>query len=71
MLRKLGAEVRTRRESRNLTQEKLALKADLSTTVVRRIEKGVQNFEIGTLLAIAEQLNASAAELFADAEKRS
>ena len=63
-LRKVGAEVKNRRHQLDLTQEELALKAELSTTVVRRIEAGRQNFGMLTLFAIARQLNVSLVELF-------
>ena len=68
--RSLGEEVRQRRTLRKLSQEGLALRADIHPNVVGRLERGKYNPSVKTLYLIAEELKVSLSELFAGAEKR-
>jgi transcriptional regulator with XRE-family HTH domain len=70
ILRDLADEVRERRQHRKLSQEALAHQAGIHTNVVGRLEGGSYNPTVLTLLAIAEKLGASPAELFAATAKR-
>jgi transcriptional regulator with XRE-family HTH domain len=70
VLRGLGEEVRERRQQRKLSQEALAHLAGIHTNVVGRLERGAYNPTVLTLLAVAEKLGVSLAELFATAGKR-
>jgi transcriptional regulator with XRE-family HTH domain len=70
ILRGLGEEVRERRKQRNLSQEALALQAGIHPNVVGRLERGIYNPSVMTLLSIAVKLNSSLAELFEGADKR-
>lgn len=70
VLRGLGEEVRERRQQRKLSQEALAHLAGIHTNVVGRLERGAYNPTVLTLLAVAEKLGVSLAELFAAAGKR-
>ena len=60
----LGERIRGFRKARNLTQEMLAEKANLHTTYISDIERGVTNASVGTLLSIANALEISMADLF-------
>jgi transcriptional regulator with XRE-family HTH domain len=70
ILRSLGEEVRERRKARNLSQEALALQADIHPNVVGRLERGIYNPSVTLLLKIAVRLNTTLTELFAGAAKR-
>ena len=70
VLRCLGEEVRERRLQRELSQEALAHLAGIHTNVVGRLERGIYNPTVLTLLSIALKLNTSLEELFAAAAKR-
>jgi transcriptional regulator with XRE-family HTH domain len=70
VLRGLGEEVRERRKRWELSQEALAHLAGIHTNVVGRLERGAYNPTVLTLLAVAEKLGVSLAELFAAAGKR-
>ena len=70
ILRGLGQEVRERRKQLNLSQEALALQAGIHPNVVGRLERGIYNPSVLTLLAIAVKLDSSLAELFEGAGKR-
>ena len=59
-----GNRLREIRESKGLSQEKLALKSDLSQSQIYRIEKGLINTTISTALHLAENLQVSYKELF-------
>lgn len=69
ILRRLGEEVRERRQQRSLSQEALAHQAGLHVNVVGRLERGVYNPTVMTLYAIAVKLDVSLADLFLDAEQ--
>jgi transcriptional regulator with XRE-family HTH domain len=70
ILRSLGEEVRERRKARNLSQEALALQADIHPNVVGRLERGIYNPSVTLLFAIAVKLNTTLLDLFAGAAKR-
>jgi transcriptional regulator with XRE-family HTH domain len=55
---------------RELSQEALAHLAGIHTNVVGRLERGIYNPTVLTLLSIALKLNTSLEELFAAAAKR-
>lgn len=61
--RQLGRKVSTIRKSRGLTQQALAKMCGLTTGRMWRIENGRINATLATLMRIAEQLEASLAEL--------
>ena len=63
VLRKLGENVRAKRETRKLSQEKLAELADLDRTYISGIERGARNPTILSTLRIAKALKTSVAEL--------
>lgn len=65
VLVELGAEVRRRRESLGLSQIALAIRAKLHVNVIGRLERGAHNPTALTLVAIAEALDTSLAEIFA------
>lgn len=64
----LGATIRRLRKTRGISQEKLALMADVDTSYVGRVERGDNNVAILTLLKIAEALQITLSELMAEAE---
>ncbi len=70
VLRSLGQEIRERRKARNLSQEALALQAEIHPNVVGRLERGIYNPSVKLLLKITARLNTTLMELFADAAKR-
>jgi transcriptional regulator with XRE-family HTH domain len=70
ILRRLGEEVRERREQRNLSQDALARQARVHPNVVGRLERGSYNISVLPLLAIAMELNSSLLDLFSGAAKR-
>jgi transcriptional regulator with XRE-family HTH domain len=63
VLKRFGANVRTQREARNLSQERLAELADLDRTYISGIERGARNPTILSTLRIAKALKTSVAEL--------
>ncbi len=56
LLFKLGQSIRYLRLKKQLSQEELGFKSDLSTNSVSAIERGSYNFKIKTLYKIAEAL---------------
>ena len=63
ILAALGRNVRQRRETRELTQEKLAEKAGLDPTYISGIERGLRNPGIKNVARLAKALGLSTAEL--------
>lgn len=59
----LGANVRTLRIKRKLTQEQLADLCDLHRTYVGAIERGDRNVSLKNIVIIAQALNVEPAEL--------
>jgi transcriptional regulator with XRE-family HTH domain len=62
-LKFFGANVRRERTARNLTQEKLAEKADLFPRTIQKIEAGQLNILLTTTLRIREALGCSWTDL--------
>jgi transcriptional regulator with XRE-family HTH domain len=65
--KKIGYAVRGRRESRDLSQEKLAELASVHRNFVGQIERGERNCTINSLVRIAAGLRCKPSELLADA----
>ena len=63
VLAALGQNVRRRREARELTQEKLAERADLDPTYISGIERGLRNPGIKNVARLAKALGLTTAEL--------
>lgn len=62
-LKRFGANVRSVREKRELSQEALAEIADLDRTYVGGLERGERNATLGSILRIAKALKTPVAEL--------
>ena len=60
-LLRLGAELRTRRQARGLTQAELAKRAQLSRTLVIRAEKGDPKIAIGSVARLFDAIGAELA----------
>jgi transcriptional regulator with XRE-family HTH domain len=65
VLKRIGKNVRTCRRDRGLTQEGLADLLGVSTSYVSLIERGGRNPPVTTMVAIADVLGVSPAELVA------
>lgn len=71
-IKTVGTNIAKVRRKNNLTQEKLAELADLSTNYIARVERGeIQNFSAINLLKIANALDISVDELVEGAHKKS
>ena len=57
LLVRFGKNLRMLRESRKLSQEQLAIDADIPISQVGRIERGKLNTTISTLFSLAQALN--------------
>ena len=55
----LAANVKLHRLRRNLTQEKLAIMADIEFSQVSRIERGIINTSVSVVFVIAKALDVS------------
>ncbi len=62
-LKSFGANVRRERTTQNLTQEKLAEKADLFPRTIQKIEAGQLNILLTTMLRIQKALGCSCVNL--------
>lgn len=62
--KKFGRQVKKFRIQKGLSQEKLALQADLDRTYVPSIEKGERNVSITVIEKISKALNVKIATLF-------
>jgi len=62
--KQFGLRVRKLRKDRNLSQEALALLADIDRTYIPSIEKGERNVSITIAAKIAKALTISIKELF-------
>lgn len=56
LLFKIGQSIRYIRLKKEMSQEELGFKAELSTNSISAIERGTYNFKIKTLYKIAESL---------------
>ena len=65
-LKAVGQRIKAAREAKNLTQEELAALANLSTTHVSVIERGLKVTKLDTFVAIANALDVSADALLID-----
>ena|SRR5215468_2827146 len=61
----LGMRIRAMRKGKGWSQEVFAEKCGIDLHLLGAIERGNQNFGLGTLLPIAANLNTTGAELFA------
>ena len=64
-----GEVLRRYRSDRNISQEELAHRADVDRTFVSRLERGVRQPTITTLIGLGQALGVSAADLVQEAEK--
>lgn len=62
--RRFGTHLRAQRVARDLTQEELAERSELSVDAVRRIERGAFSPSLNTLSALAKGLEISLSTLF-------
>ena len=67
----LGTAIRDLRAAKGLSQERLALEAQLDRTYVGGIERGERNPSFTNLLRLAEALEVRASEMLAAAENQS
>ena len=67
-LKIFGLNVRRTRESRKLTQEKLAEKAQLDPTYISGIERGVRNPSVLSILRVAKALDVGPCKLWEGVE---
>jgi transcriptional regulator with XRE-family HTH domain len=65
----LGQAVKARREELQLTQEGIALRADLHQRWISNVENGMRNPSYASLRRLAAGLDLSASELIARAEQ--
>jgi len=65
-----GLSLRRERESKSLTQEKLAEKADLDPTYISGIERGVRNPSLLSIVRIAKALGTTTSHLSRGIEGR-
>jgi transcriptional regulator with XRE-family HTH domain len=70
LLRALGEELRERRKKLRLSQEALAHDAGVHRNVIGRLERGIYNPSVLTLLSIAHRLDVRMSDLVAAAERR-
>lgn len=63
-----GRALRKRRKAAALTQEKVALAADLERVFISWLENGKQQPGFETMLKLARALDCKAADIFRDAE---
>jgi len=64
-LEQLGMRIRALRKEKNLSQQKLGLEALIEKSTIQRIERGLMNCTVKTLLKIANALDVEYIELFA------
>lgn len=65
--KQLGEAIRTERLARDLTQELLAEKADLSVNFIGNVERGEQAISLDSIVQIAAALKLNVQELMARA----
>jgi transcriptional regulator with XRE-family HTH domain len=63
VLTSFGDHVRKLRKSKNLSLEKLAFEAEIELSQIYRLEKGIINSTLSTLIAISKALGISLKEL--------
>lgn len=62
----VGSRIKTLRIEQNISQEKLALKADLDRTYIAGVESGKRNLSLKSLDKIIKALGISYKEFFID-----
>jgi transcriptional regulator with XRE-family HTH domain len=62
----VGETIRTYRKRANLTQEKLAERADLHHNFIGEVERGNMEISLGSLLKIAKALGVRARDLLGE-----
>jgi transcriptional regulator with XRE-family HTH domain len=67
VLQKIGMAIRALRIAQGISQERLALLAEVDRSYVGRIERGENNIAVLTLVRIASALSMTVAELMARA----
>ena len=67
----LGKRIQKNRVESGLTAEQFAEKINLSTSMIREIERGNRLPSLGTLIKIANELNVSTDELLCDSINKS
>lgn len=65
-----GEVLRRYRSERNISQEELAFQAGVDRTFVSRLERGVRQPTITTLIGLGQALGVSAADLLRETEAR-
>jgi transcriptional regulator with XRE-family HTH domain len=63
-LKEFGEHLRRLRESKQLSQKDLAFEADIEVSQISRIENGVINTTLTTILLLAESLGVPPSQLF-------
>jgi transcriptional regulator with XRE-family HTH domain len=63
---KFGRNLRAARQERGWTQEELAEKANLASVQISRVERGVREVRLTTLLRLIAALETTPARLFED-----
>jgi transcriptional regulator with XRE-family HTH domain len=66
ILKLFGIKLREIRKSKKMSQDDLALEADIEKSQIYRIENGLVNPTITTVIVIARALNIKPSELFKD-----
>jgi len=69
LYKNIGRWIRTKRQERHLTQEKLAEQAGISLSFLGHIERGTRKLSIETLLKLLQALDCSADELLGTGKK--
>jgi len=64
-----GKVLRRYRSEKNLSQEELAYRADIDRTFVSRLERGIRQPTMTTLIGLGQALGISAADLVQETEK--
>jgi transcriptional regulator with XRE-family HTH domain len=64
-----GAVLQRHRSARSISQEELAFQADVDRTFISRLERGIRQPTITTLIGIGQALGVSAADLVRETEK--
>lgn len=63
LFERVGENIRTLRQARNLSQEELAGTCGLHRTFIGSVERGERNVSLGSLARIADALNVKVADL--------
>ncbi|UKB78964.1 helix-turn-helix domain-containing protein [Chryseobacterium sp. MEBOG07] len=69
ILKKIGERLQETRVQKNLTQKELAFMVDIEISQITRIERGVINTSVLSLLRITDALEISISDFLKDLEK--